>query len=60
MTEHNEQIVDELLVLECQDGSVKALEQLISRWQKRLWQYAYRLTGDTVAAGIGMKEFDHE
>jgi RNA polymerase sigma factor (sigma-70 family) len=50
MIEHCEQIVDELLVMECQDGSVKALEQLVSRWQKRLWQYAYRLTGDAEAA----------
>ncbi len=50
MTETNEQLVDELLVMECQDGSVKALELLVSRWQKRLWQYAYRLTGSTEAA----------
>lgn len=48
--EQNEQIVDQLLVMECQDGSVAALEQLVSRWQKRLWQYAYRLTGDAEAA----------
>jgi RNA polymerase sigma-70 factor (ECF subfamily) len=50
MTDHDEQVVDELLVMECQDGSVAALEQLISRWQKRLWQYAYRLTGNAEAA----------
>ena len=50
MTESNEQLVDELLVMECQDGSAKALELLVSRWQKRLWQYAYRLTGSTEAA----------
>jgi RNA polymerase sigma-70 factor (ECF subfamily) len=45
-----EQIVDEILVMDCQSGSVKALEKLVSRWQKRLWGYAYRLTGDSEAA----------
>ena len=45
-----EQLIDEILVLDCQSGRVKALEILVSRWQKRLWQYAYNLTGDTDAA----------
>ena len=45
-----EQLVDEILVMDCQSGSVKALEILVSRWQKRLWQYAYRLTGNTEGA----------
>ena len=45
-----EQLVDEILVMDCQSGSVKALEILVSRWQKRLWHYAYNLTGDTEAA----------
>ncbi|MFB0554210.1 MAG: RNA polymerase sigma factor, partial [Phycisphaerae bacterium] len=45
-----EQLVDEILVMDCQGGSVKALEILVSRWQKRLWRYAYNLTGDTEAA----------
>jgi len=45
-----EQLVDEILVMDCQSGSVKALEILVSRWQKRLWRYAYNLTGDTEAA----------
>jgi RNA polymerase sigma factor (sigma-70 family) len=50
MTEYNEQIADELLVMECQDGSPRALERLVGRWQKRLWWYAYRLTGNAEAA----------
>jgi len=50
MAEQNEQIVDELLVMKCQDGRMKALDQLVSRWQKRLWRYAYRLTGDLEGA----------
>jgi RNA polymerase sigma-70 factor (ECF subfamily) len=45
-----EQLVDEILVMDCQSGSVKALEMLVSRWQKRLWRYAYNLTKDTEAA----------
>jgi RNA polymerase sigma-70 factor (ECF subfamily) len=50
MAERNEQLIDELLVMECQDGSAKALEALVARWQKRLWRYAYRLTGSTEGA----------
>ena len=45
-----EQVVDEILVMDCQSGSVKALEMLVSRWQKRLWRHAYRLVDDTEAA----------
>lgn len=45
-----EQLVDEILVMDCQSGSVKAMEMLVSRWQKRLWGYAYRLTGNSEAA----------
>jgi RNA polymerase sigma-70 factor (ECF subfamily) len=45
-----EQLVDEILVMDCQSGSAKALEKLVSRWQKRLWQYAYNLTGNSEAA----------
>jgi len=45
-----EQIVDEILVMDCQNGRVKALEVLVSRWQKRLWHYAFNLTGDSEAA----------
>jgi len=50
MTDHSEQLVDELLVMECQDGSVQAMDMLVRRWQKRLWRYAYRLTADPEAA----------
>lgn len=45
-----EQLVDEILVMDCQRGSVKALEILVSRWQKRLWQYTYNLTGNADAS----------
>jgi RNA polymerase sigma-70 factor (ECF subfamily) len=36
--------------MDSQSGSVKALEILVSRWQKRLWRYAYNLTGDSEMA----------
>jgi RNA polymerase sigma-70 factor (ECF subfamily) len=45
-----EQLVDEILVMDCQSGSVKALEMLVKRWQKRLWQYAHRLTANAEGA----------
>ena len=45
-----ESVMDEILVLECQSGSVQALEALVSRWQKRLWRHAYCLTGDAEGA----------
>ena len=41
---------DQLLVLEAQDGDVRALEALVRRWQKRLWRHALRLTDDPDAA----------
>ena len=50
MDESREQLVDELLVMDCQEGSRKAMELLVSRWQKRLWHYALRLTGSSEAA----------
>lgn len=50
MVDHREQLVDELLVMDAQSGRVKAMEMLVSRWQKRLWRYACRLTGSPEAA----------
>lgn len=45
-----EQLIDEILVMDCQSGRTEAMEMLVSRWQRRLWQYAYNLAGDTEAA----------
>jgi RNA polymerase sigma-70 factor (ECF subfamily) len=50
MAEQSEQLVDEILVMDCQSGSAEALDMLVSRWQKRLWRYACRLTGSSEAA----------
>ena len=43
-------IEDQLLVMDAQDGNIKAMEMLVSRWQKKLWRHAFRLTSDTQAA----------
>lgn len=45
-----EQLIDEILVMDCQHGRVKAFESLVSRWHMRLYRYAYNLTGDSEAA----------
>ena len=50
------QIADELLVLECQEGSRAAFERLVSRWQERLWRHAYRMTGNDAAAWDAVQE----
>ncbi len=47
---HNEPFTDELLVVHAQEGSAEAFEQLVERWQERLWRFAWRLTGDEQAA----------
>ena len=55
MTQH-ERITDELLVLRCQEGDAAALDQLILRWQERLWRHAWRLTGAEDAAWDALQE----
>ena len=50
MRKSHAQIYDERLVLKCQQGSRDAFEELVERWQKRLWHYAFQLTGSESAA----------
>lgn len=40
-----EQLQDELLVLRCQQRDATSFDELVGRWQLRLWRYAYQLTG---------------
>lgn len=47
---NREQIIEELLVLRCQDGDGPAFGELVDRWQERLWRHARLLTGDDDAA----------
>ena len=51
-----ERIADQLLVLRCQEGDIAAFEQLVNRWQERLWRHAWRLTGDESAAWDALQE----
>ncbi len=50
MKEESSSVEDQLLVMDAQDGDAEAMEKLVSRWQKRLWQHAFRLTADNQAA----------
>lgn len=50
MANKRSDIEDQLLVMDAQDGDVEAMEKLVSRWQKKLWQHAFRLTTDSQAA----------
>lgn len=38
------------MVLRCQEGDSEAFGDLVRNWQKRLWQYAYRLTNSSATA----------
>ncbi len=50
MDKARERVIDELLVMRCQEGSRESFDLLIRRWQRRLWRYARRLTGSNDAA----------
>jgi RNA polymerase sigma-70 factor (ECF subfamily) len=50
MRKSRSQIYDELLVIKSRQGDREAFNELVGRWQKRLWYYAYRVTGSESAA----------
>jgi RNA polymerase sigma-70 factor, ECF subfamily len=50
MKETLSDIEDQLLVMDAQDGDAKAMEELVRRWQERLWRHALRLTSNRDAA----------
>ena len=50
MRKTRSQIYDELLVIKSRQGDRAAFDELVGRWQKRLWYYAYRVTGSEPAA----------
>lgn len=56
MSRFSERIQDELLVLRCQEGDGTAFEELVERWQERLWRHAWRLTGDEEAAWDALQD----
>lgn len=47
---HRDQIHDQWLVIRCQQADASALDEILSRWQERLFRHAVRLTGDSDAA----------
>ena len=51
-----ERATDELLVLRCQEGDAGAFDELIGRWQERLWRHAWRLTDSRDAAWDAIQE----
>ena len=50
MKKSRAQIYDELLVIKCQQADKEAFDELVGRWQKRLWHYAFKVTGSEPAA----------
>ncbi|UCC30795.1 MAG: RNA polymerase sigma factor [Phycisphaerales bacterium] len=56
MDKARERVIDELLVMRCQEGHRESFDLLIRRWQRRLWRYARRLTGSNDAAWDVMQE----
>lgn len=50
MKDNLSNIENQLLVMAAQDGNAAALEKLVCLWQKKLWQYVFRLTTDVHAA----------
>ena len=56
MKDRTEQIKDEWLVLRSQDGDAQAFNQLILRWQDRLWRHARRLIRDDTEAWDVLQE----
>ena len=45
MRDRKEELEDEILVVQCQDGDHQAFQELIQRWQHRLWRHAARTIG---------------
>ena len=50
MPDDSERLIDEILVLDCQNGRTEAMRALVTRWQKRFWLHALYMTGDPEAA----------
>jgi len=50
MTRSPNDILDEWLVLRCQDRDAEALRELVGRYQQRIWRHALYLTGQHEAA----------
>jgi RNA polymerase sigma-70 factor (ECF subfamily) len=49
MKDNLSKIKNQLLVMAAKDGDAEAMKKLVSRWQKKLWQYVFRLTFNSQA-----------
>lgn len=50
MDKARDRVIDELLVIRCQQGSRESFDLLVRRWQRRLWRHARRMIGSNDAA----------
>ena len=50
MKKSRAQLYDELLVIKCKQADKDAFNELVGRWQKRLWYYAFKVIGSESAA----------
>ena len=48
--DHRDQIYGQWLVERCKSEDSAAFDELLERWQERLWRHALRLTGQVEAA----------
>jgi len=56
MLRKRDHIYNELLVIKCQQNDRAAFEELVDRWQGRLWGYAFKMTGCETAAWDAVQE----
>ncbi len=59
MAKSRDQIYNELLVIKCRQADKEAFNELVGRWQKRLWNYAFKVTGSESAAWDIVQETWH-
>lgn len=57
MARTREQIHDEVLVLRSQQDDAEAFEELVRRWQCRLWSYARHLVGEEAAWEVSQESW---
>lgn len=56
MTDRRDRYLDEWLIVRARRGDRAALARLVDRWQRRLWQHAFRLTGRDATASDVVQE----
>lgn len=56
MLNQRTRIYDELLVIKSKQGESQAFDELVARWQRQLWRYAFKLTGSDADAWDAVQE----